>query len=280
MKTTRIITPLLHAMPSPRFRSARMSRGLALPPRGLLSVWLGVMVIAAAWCPVARGAAISINPTQDNSIYSESNNSNALGALYAGKTNGSGVRRALFQFDIAGSVPAGSVIDSVSLDLTQTKIGPAGTATFELHPLLAAWGEGTSSGTGAGGSPTAGDATWNFRLYNTNSWTSAGGDFGATSGTATFGTSNIVYTFGSQAGLVTDVQNWLDSPGSNFGWILRAANESTTTARELGSSEDAGQEPILTINYTETPEPGSLVLLGVGTLILSSRRRRSQPPNT
>ena len=276
MKTTRILTSHFRAPRSPSSRSARMIRFFAFPPRRLRSVLLALTAIAAAWCPDAQGAAISINPTQDNSIYSESDASNGQGSLYTGKTASPGIRRALLQFDIAGSgIPSGSVIDSVSLALTQTKIGPAGSATFELHPLLAAWGEGTSSGTGSGGLATAGDATWNYRLFNTASWTSAGGDFGSTSGTATFGTSNTVYTFSSQSGLVTDVQNWLDTPGSNFGWILQASDEASTTARELGSRESApSNRPTLTINYTPTPEPGSLVLLGVGTLVLSARRRR------
>ena len=252
-----------------RWRSARTARRSAMMQGRLPLLLLGVMGIASGPGSAAWGATISLNPTQDNSIFSEGNNSNALGSLYAGATPSLTVRRALLEFDIAGSLPAGAVINSVLLSLTQTKIGPAGAATFELHPLLAAWGEGGSSGTGAGGAPTTGDATWNFRLYNTNSWSLPGGDFGSTSGTAAFGTSNGIYTFSSQPGLVADVQNWLNTPGTNFGWILRAADESpgVTTARELGSRENPPvQRPTLTVSYTAAPEPGALALLGAAAL--------------
>ena len=246
-----------------------LSRGKFLP------LLLAATALSAGLGTTAKGATVSLIPSQDNSIYSEGNSSNALGPLYAGETPSLLVRRALLEFNIAASgIPTGSLINSVSLALTQTKIGPAGSATFELHPLLAAWGEGTSVGTGAGGSASAGDATWNFRLFNTNSWATPGGDFGATSGTTVFGTTNTTYTFASQAGLVTDVQNWLNSPGSNFGWVLRAANEAAVSARELGSRESSPSlQPTLTINYTAAPEPGSLGLLGVGALALARRRR-------
>ncbi len=245
----------------------------------LALAWLGATMAVAGWCSTAGGAVIVIHPSQDNSIYSESNSSNALGGLFAGETQDQALRRALLKFSIAGSgIPAGATITSVSLGLTQTKIGPGTSATFELHRLSSAWGEGTSSGTGSGGLATAGDATWNYRLYSTSLWTSPGGDFGSTSGTATIGTTvPSLYTFASQSGMVADVQSWLNSPGSNFGWILRAADESPgiTTAREFGSRESLGQEPALTVNFI-VPEPGTLGLLGTGVsgLLLRTRRRR------
>ena len=259
-------------------RSLRTRANLLSPSRTgrLLPALLGAALVAAVCVTAAEGATVSLIPSQDNSIYSEGDNSNALGPLFTGETPNLTVRRALLEFNIATSgIPAGATINAVSLALTQTKIGPAGSATFELHPLLAAWGEGTSVGTGAGGSASAGDATWNFRLFNTNSWATPGGDFGATSGTTVFGTTNTTYMFLSQPGLVADVQNWLNSPGSNFGWILRAANESAVSARELGSRESSpGLRPTLTINYPAAPEPGSIALLGLGTVALARRRRR------
>jgi hypothetical protein len=138
--------------------------------------------------------------------------------------------------------------------------------TFQLHPLLSSWGEGTSVASGGGGaSATAGDVTWNHRFFSTDFWAAPGGDFGPISGTATIGTTtNALYTFASQPGMVADVQNWLDSPSSNFGWMLRAANESTlSNSREFASSENASvaQRPTVLINYTAVPEPGSMLLL-------------------
>jgi hypothetical protein len=227
-------------------------------------------MVAAGWGSVAWGGTISIHPIQDSSIYSENNNSNAKGGLFAGETARGALRRALLEFNIAGSgIPAGAIINSVTLGLTQTKNNHGQATTFELHPLSKAWSEGTSNGTGQGGFPTLGDATWNFRLYNSSAWTSHGGDFGSTSGTATIGTLETTYSFSSQAGMVADVQHWLNAPASNFGWLLRAASESPgfTTAREFGSRESSlAQQPVLTINFTPVPEPESRVLLGVAAI--------------
>jgi hypothetical protein len=237
-------------------------------------------VFLACCGAAAQGVTLSLQPSHDNSIFSESENSNAVGPLYAGETVAGTVRRALLQFDLANSgIPTGALITSVSLSLTETKSGPGVSALFELHPLLAAWGEGTSDGIGRGAPATMGDATWSFRLYNSALWTTAGGDFGSVSGTGTIGTTLSTYTFASQPGMVSDVQGWLATPASNFGWLLKAADESTANAHELGSRESSpGKQPTLTINYTPAPEPGSLALLGSGAALLALRRRARGAP--
>ena len=246
------------------------------------AVFFGVMIGVASclpgWCPMACGAIVTIYPSQDNSIYSESDTSNALGQLYSGMTPLGPVRRALLEFDVAASgIPSGSVIDSVSLDLVLTKIGAAGStaATFQLHPIFSAWGEGRSSGSGTGGVATPTDATWNYRLFNTSPWIQPGGDISLLpSGTTSIGvTVGTAYTFSSQAGLVADVQNWLDNPGSNNGWILRATDELALTAREFGSRETIqAQRPVLTVSYTPVPEPGTIGFLGAAVIALAARR--------
>jgi hypothetical protein len=230
----------------------------------------------------AQAVTLTLRPNHDNSLFDENDNSNAKGPLFAGVTVNTGaVRRALLEFDLANSgIPAGAVINSVSLSLTVTKAGPAPAGLFELHPLLAAWGEGTSNAItspGQGTAPTPGDATWHFRLYQTQSWNLPGGDFGSTSGTTTIGTALGAYTFASQPGMVSDVQGWLASPSSNFGWMIKAADESALNgnARELGSRESTlSQQPLLVITYTPAPEPGSLGLFASGAALLALRRPR------
>lgn len=227
-----------------------------------------------ASCGAASAASVTLQPSQDNSIYSEIENSNGAGSLYAGVTPSGNTRRALLQFDLANSgIPAGALVDSVTLSLTVTKSGPGSSALFGLYPLLGAWGEGTSTGTGTGGAPTPGDATWNYRFLNTDLWTLPGGDFAATGATTTIGVALGVYTFSSQPKLVTDVQAWLDAPAANFGWVLKSANELVTNAREFGSGESSlADRPTLTINYTPAPEPGSLALVAGAAALLALRR--------
>ena len=249
----------------------------------LLLVFLGAAFDVVVWSSSASGDIVILNPSQDNSIYSENNNSNGAGPLFSGRTNTTPavvLRRAFVAFGLT-SIPSGSTVDSVTFSLTQVKSRAATAEIYGLHRVSAAWGEGTSNGIGQGAAPTPGDATWNFRQFSTTnplSWTTPGGDFVATSGIATIGTVNNTYTFSSQLGLVADVQNWVNTPASNFGWILMPENETDNRdAREFGSRESAlNERPTLTVNFTAVPEPGSLVLLGAVALVASayqSRRR-------
>jgi hypothetical protein len=238
---------------------------------------VGLLLQGAA----AHGATVNLTPSQDTTIISENDNSNALGALFAGETATGNLRRALLQFDVASAIPSGATITSVSLSITQVKIGPGSAGTFELLPLGAAWGEGTSAGSGSGSPATPGDATWNFRIYDSDLWDNPGGDFGEASGSAFLAIDNATYTFNSQPGMVNDVQTWLNFPSQNFGWILRAADESPgqTSAREFLSRESQTGRPLLSITYSSAavPEPGSLLLLAAGTGATMLCGRRSRP---
>ena len=62
---------------------------------------------------------------------------------------------------------------------------------------------------------------------------------------------NGLYTWGSTAGMVADVQSWLDDPGSNFGWII-LGDEGTSlpTAKRFDSRETAATGPFLTVDFT------------------------------
>ena len=93
------------------------------------------------------------------------------------------------------------------------------------------------------------------------------------------GTLNTHYVFSSQPAMVANVQGWLDSPASNFGWLLRAADESPNviTARQFGSRESGTADaPALTINFTPpvpVPEPGSLLVLSALAIAAGTRGR-------
>lgn len=190
-----------------------------------------------------------INPVQDNSIFSEGTNSNALGKLYSG-TNGAGdFRRAFIQFDIAAAIPAGATITSVSLDLNVDQVGAgAGADVYSIHPVTTAWGEGTSNGMGAGAPATTNDATWVDAMFGSTTWTASGGDFGPASASTTLPAAVGTYNWNA-ANMITDVQNWLDSPSSNNGWILLGNESLVQSARRFGS-KDQGTMPVLTVNYT------------------------------
>ncbi len=197
-------------------------------------------------------ASSTLVADRDNSIYSEfTGSSNGAGELFAGLiANSSGIRRALMHFDVS-AVPAGSTVTSASLTMqvTKTSLATAGNFMFSLHRLTRDWGEGTSSGTGTGAPAQAGEATWSHAMFGSQAWTTAGGDF-----VGTASSSRLVGNLGSytwnDAGLATDVQAWIDSPATSFGWILRG-DESIASAKVFGSRESAtvGHRPTLAIEY-------------------------------
>ncbi len=246
----------------------------------LVTVLLCATMISAASSPGVRADLITLGTSKDASIFSESSNNNGAGSLYAGVAgNIVGTRRALLGFNIAGSIPAGSTINSVTLTITQTRHGPSAIAeSLELRPLLETWGEGVGTAKGVGSAPTAGAVTWNFRQFGSNAWSTSGGSYGPASGLALFGLSNFTATtFSSQPGLVADVQNWLNNPGTSYGWILKYVNETTEFgAREIASKENAvaAWRPALTISYTAIPEPNSFALLGAAAIAMTRFRLR------
>ena len=96
---------------------------------------------------------VSIGPSKDNTLYQTPTGSHSNGAgqyFFAGTTSLGVFRRGVVAFDIAGSIPAGSTISSVSLELHMSRtIG--GPEIVELRRLLADWGEGTSRASGEEG---------------------------------------------------------------------------------------------------------------------------------
>ena len=121
--------------------------------------------------------SVDLTPSQDNSIFSESNNSNGLGRLFSGQNSMGNNRRCLLQFDFS-SIPTTAVVSSVTLTLNVNQVSSTTTDTFSLHRLTTPWGEGTSySGGGSGSAAVAPDTTWSDAMLGTSNWATQGGDF-------------------------------------------------------------------------------------------------------
>lgn len=202
--------------------------------------------------------SVSIPASKDNTLYEDAMGtlSNGKGPhIYAGKTGPRGqerIRRCLLAFDLA-SIPAGAIIDSVKLRLLMSQ-SSSGAQMIQLRRVLANWGEGASNASepGGGGVPaTTGDATWLHRFFNATRWTNAGGDFATTASASQAVGGNGFYTWGSTPQMVADVQAWLDTPASNFGWSLLGNEESSMTAKRFDSREipTAANRPTLTVFY-------------------------------
>jgi len=215
----------------------------------------------ALGCNIANSvsaAIINLIPSEDNTLYeydpAEGDHSNGAGFHFFAGENGMGeLRRGVLAFDIAGTIPAGSTITAVSLTMNMS-MTPAGALTVELHKLLADWGEGTSHapiGEGDGAPATPNDATWRHRFFDTIFWTMQGGDFSATVSASQSVGGVGQYTW-SSAQMVADVQLWLDSPTSNFGWLVLGDETASATAKRFDTRESASP-PVLTIQYIPGP---------------------------
>jgi spore coat protein A len=229
-----------------------------------------------------------LDAVKDNTIYSEADDkSNGAGDhFFAGETNGGDLRRGLLAFDVAGTIPSGSTINSVSLQLYMSRT-IAGGENVSIHRVLTDWGEGTSHAGGQEGSPdnaTDGDATWRYTFYNENNpdssptWTSLGGDYSG-SPSATTSVSGVgFYTWGSTTGMETDVQSWLDTPAGDFGWILVGNEGPNATAKRFDSRtfDNASRRPALTIDFTPPAVDGACCFDDGACLILAQTECTNQ----
>jgi hypothetical protein len=207
-------------------------------PAGVLLWFVPHTVLAATVTlrPVADAEMRQRSPT----TVLPSGNTIVSGTL--GSLAGFEIRRGVFRFDLAGQIPAGAVINSVTVRMVAVFKIPNGPAnsTFSLRRVLASWAEN--------------QVTWNSRLSGVP-WAAPGAlnsaDVAAAASSSAFVTTLGTYTFPSTPALIDDVQGWLNNPANNFGWLLHTESESVPkTARHFGPRENAANAAQLIINYT------------------------------
>ena len=204
--------------------------------------------------------SVSLAPVKDNTLYESSTGSFSNGAgefLFCGRVATGEIRRGLLAFDIASNIPAGSTITRARLRLHLSRTLPVGAVSCRLHRVLADWGEGTSNAGGGGGGgavSTPGDATWIHTFFPGAFWAATGGDFDATASAVGALDQIGSYDLGPTSGMAADVQAWLDSPASNFGWILLGDESTAPTAKRLDTRENltAAFRPELRVDFTGT----------------------------
>ena len=224
-------------------------------PRSLAP--LTAILLHLTLATTASAVVLDLPASLDNTMYSEDGTAaNGVGEFaFTGQTKDGFNRRALIAFDIAGAIPAGATINTVSLTLRYSRTKNNTLRATNLHRVSLAWGEGNSNASQGGegqGAPAAnGDATWTHRVYATNLWSSPGGDFALTASATTQVGGNGTYVW-SAAQMATDVQNWLDNPASNFGWVVIGNETTPESAKRFDSRQNttANNRPVLTVDYT------------------------------
>jgi uncharacterized repeat protein (TIGR01451 family) len=219
---------------------------------------------------------ITLTPSADNTLYqvatadpAQQLSDGAGRNFFVGRTaqGSNDIRRGAVKFDFT-TVPAGSTIKSVTLTLTLAKTRAGAPAAVVLHRALMNWGEGTSdagqggvgSGEGDGVQATPGDVTWFFASFPTQRWTTPGGDFVAAASASTSVGSVGRYQW-SGAGMTADVQQWVNNPATDFGWIVTGDESTGGTSRLFDTKEIpiAANRPTLTVDFTP-PAPADLTI--------------------
>jgi hypothetical protein len=262
-----------------------------------------------------RADVITLAPVQDATLLGgtdasgSTNNSEANPGIYVGTDGQGNPKRGLIEFNVAppvSGIPAGSTITGVDLELYMGNVagggggsgnGQTASETISLYDETQAWGKVTKNVTntsslsmnGHGKPADPGDVTWNYAAYNTTAWnTLAGGNLTTNSASIagiTVGTNLGHYDWpsASNPAMVADVQNWLNNPSSNNGWLLVSGDETDAgTFRAFYSQEgsvsasNSAFAPVLTVTYTPVPEPSGISLVAVGMPILLRRRSRNR----
>jgi hypothetical protein len=216
--------------------------------------------------PSLHAAEVSLTPVADTSIFQAfpSNNFGGNEYLTAGTTQNYTTNRGLIRFDPATALPRQARIISATLvvEVVGQPVDGDNPSCFQLRRVLRDWGEGNKAGhppqqSGLGAAASTGEANWTHAFAETcAAWDAPGGqvasDFTSTVSGETFvyGTQFSPYQFDSTSQLVADLQDWLQHPERNFGWMLTTRDETNNfTARRFATREDPFRAPRLDVVY-------------------------------
>lgn len=211
----------------------------------------------------SQGASVSLPPAADTTLHElfEANNLGAhthvaIGTLVTTKPDGGRYRtRGLYRFDLS-QIPAGAEVTAARLRMPVIfSPGDMPLATYGLHRLNTAWGEGNKSGN-TGSQASAGQANWGEARLGDTPWANPGGDFIEEPSSVAAISAPGTYVFPSTPDTLSDVRAWLANPVSNHGWLVKdEAETASQTAKRFGSREAGANRPTLEIEFTTPPAP-------------------------
>lgn len=215
----------------------------------------------------ASAEPIYLRPVADTALLEAFPTNNFGGQRWfnAGTTQTYLKNHGLIRFDIAGALPANARILSATLtvEVVGQPIDGYNIQNFRLHRVLRDWAEGTNNGAPPVlGSPAeTNECNWTHRFaFTAETWAAPGGSNGVdyasehSVDTYVYDTLLSPYKFGPAAAMTADLQQWLEHPETNFGWMLIAEHEEINfTARRFASREDPVLGPVLAINFVVQP---------------------------
>ncbi|HLC42410.1 MAG TPA: DNRLRE domain-containing protein, partial [Methylomirabilota bacterium] len=206
-----------------------------------------LLITLAAVCllpvvPAAEADTVIIQPSTADTHLREDSPNTEYGndqTMRVQSRNAARNRRSLVKFSLS-AIPSGSVIASATLELRMTS-APSASRTYDVHRTTRNWVEA--------------DANWNRADVGTD-WTTAGGDFVATSTAST--TTGTVSNIWLAWDVTADVSAWYTGGASNYGFIIKDNEESfsstaytaTFITREENSASLTQYRPRLIVTYT------------------------------
>jgi YD repeat-containing protein len=168
---------------------------------------------------------------------------------------GESAARGLLAYDLH-DIPAGATINNATLNLSIGEGEPTVNTTVNLHRATRAWKEGSGyhgEGDGFYTPLCTGDgASWKHS-DGTTLWTGAGGDYDATV------VDSETHPANEQSDANFDVapivRDWVDGDAPNFGFVLKASDETNPANGMYYASDDypanPADRPTLTVNYAD-----------------------------
>lgn len=226
-----------------------------MKPANLILFFLLLTTFLFIETTISKAITDTLFAEADNTLYENNSGgfSNGNGNyFFAGKTNIGYLRRGLIRFAADTKIPPGAVITGVILRLYMSRTISL-TASISLHKVTSEWGEGTSvalGNEGSGTSPEQNDATWIHSKYPDEFWSNPGGDFSVTTSAVSNVNSMGYYTW-SSAQMVNDVQNWVNNPCTEYGWMLIGNEAVTASTKRFDTRENftAVNRPVLIVQY-------------------------------
>jgi hypothetical protein len=268
---------------------------MKMKTRNLTVLGIATLLLAST---AASASAVSVSfqegingyaGTEDNQIMDpgtgfQNANIGARNTFQLGNASSITTRRGLLRFDVSSLAGLYNSIDSATITLRKAN-GPTGGGTdsadmYAIADNNADWVEGNSHFV-----DTVGESSWNSKFHPTP-WVGGGG--GGTLGALQDSlpsvsgndAANTFYVFTLDTSLV---DHWITT--ANAGVVIKEGAEidgagSGTDLQiefysaQFGAIADAPVRPKLTINYTEIPEPATLGLLGLASLLMVGCRVR------
>ena len=237
-------------------------------------VFLGIVLAAVMLPSLSNAQSMTFYADRDNTIYynhdeesySDSLSNGKGGSFVAGIVNTANYyRRVLIHFSIGEQLKSSKLL-SLTVDSVVLKIHAQQNARhdetarhFTLHKLNKDWEQGDSEAEdpGRGTQAQTNDATWKWTSYPNNTWTTKGGDFvvaaSASTGTLTGDQLDVdIFWRSSVSGneqMKTDVQNWINNPSTNFGWLIKGIEGTEERKATMFYSSESAYKPTLTVYY-------------------------------